>query len=225
MKRRRQSITSSATAVLAGFSQLVASFSKRMRKSAIIVTLVATTILAGHAVSAQIAPPSSPSQPLASLKSVPIPQPENLAEFVQNKTAVIALGKSLFWDMQVGSDGLQSCASCHFHAGVDNRYKNQLHPGPDTVVNAGINYQLKPGDYPFHKLADPNNRSSNVISDSNDVAGSQGVVRSQFKAIVPGSAVDDTTLQPDPIFNVGGVEVRQVTDRNTPSSINAVLMG
>jgi cytochrome c peroxidase len=185
--------------------------------------LVTTTILAGHAVSAQIAPPSSPSQPLASLKSVPIPQPENLAEFVQNKTVAIALGKSLFWDMQVGSDGVQSCASCHFHAGVDNRSKNQLHPGPDTVVNAGINYQLKPGNYPFHKLADPNNRSSTVISDTNDVAGSQGVVRSQFKAIVPGSAVDDATLQPDPIFNVGGIEVRQVTDRNTPSSINAVF--
>ncbi len=223
MKRRRQSSTSSATTVLAGFTQLVVRFSKRMRKSVTIIALVAATILAGHAVSAQIAPPSSPSQPLASLKSVPIPQPSNLAEFVQDKTAAIALGKTLFWDMQVGSDGIKTCASCHFHAGVDNRSKNQLHPGPDKVVNAGINYKLKPGDYPFHKLADPDNRSSNVISDSNDVAGSQGVVRSVFKAIDPGNPVDNTVVEPDPIFNVGGINVRQVTDRNTPSSINAVF--
>ncbi len=194
-----------------------------MKKSVTIFALVATTVLAGHAVSAQIATPAAPSQPLASLKTVPIPEPSNLAEFVQNRTAAIALGKTLFWDMQVGSDGLQSCASCHFHAGVDNRSKNQLHPGPDTVVEAGINYQLKSGDYPFHKLADPNNRSSAVLADTNDVAGSQGVVRSKFNAIVPGSAVDNATVQADPVFNIGGINVRQATDRNTPSSINAVF--
>jgi hypothetical protein len=38
------------------------------------------------------------------------------------------LGKALFWDMQIGSDGVQACGSCHFHAGVDNRSKNQLNP-------------------------------------------------------------------------------------------------
>jgi hypothetical protein len=37
---------------------------------------------------------------------VPIPEPSNLAEFVQNRTVAIALGKTLFWDMQVGSDGI-----------------------------------------------------------------------------------------------------------------------
>ena len=223
MKRRIRSVINFATAILAGHSQLVSRLSKKLKRSVTIVMLVATMVIAGHAVSAQIVAPTAPSQPLASLKTVPIPEPSNLAEFVQDKTAAIALGKSLFWDMQVGSDGLQSCASCHFQAGTDSRSKNQLHPGPDTVVNAGINYQLKPGDYPFHKLADPNNRSSTVLADSNDVAGSQGVVRSKFNAIVPGSAVDDATVQADPVFNVGGINVRQVTDRNTPSTINTVF--
>jgi hypothetical protein len=35
--------------------------------------------------------------------------------------------------MQVGSDGVQSCASCHFHAGTDNRTKNALNPDEGRV--------------------------------------------------------------------------------------------
>ncbi|MFN6560739.1 MAG: hypothetical protein RMY28_013280 [Nostoc sp. ChiSLP01] len=35
--------------------------------------------------------------------------------------------------MQVGSDGITSCASCHFHVGADNRAKNQLSPGISRV--------------------------------------------------------------------------------------------
>ena len=42
---------------------------------------------------------------------------------------LIQLGKALFWDMQVGSDGVQACATCHFHAGADSRTVNQLSPG------------------------------------------------------------------------------------------------
>ena len=38
------------------------------------------------------------------------------------------LGKALFWDQQIGSDG-QACASCHFAAGSDNRSINALNPG------------------------------------------------------------------------------------------------
>ena len=35
-----------------------------------------------------------------SLKTIPIPQPPNIADFVRNKDMAIALGKALFWDMQ-----------------------------------------------------------------------------------------------------------------------------
>lgn len=202
------------------FLALISKNSKRLKSSVTIAALVTTAILAGHTVSAQVAPPS---QPLGSLKSVAILEPSNLGEFVKNKTAAIELGKSLFWDMQVGSDGLQSCASCHFHAGTDTRAKNQLHPGSDTVVDAGLNYTLKPGDFPFHKLSDESDRSSTVIADTNDVAGSQGVDLNKFNDIIPGSAVDNITLTPDPIFNIDGVNVRQVTGRNTPSSVNAIF--
>jgi len=199
-----------------------------------IATVVAVAILAGHTASAQITP--RPPNPLASLKTVAVSEPPNLGEFVKDKSAAIALGKALFWDLQVGSNGLLSCASCHFHAGVDTRAKNQLSPGllrvtasgeadPDITFNAGKgpNSVLVPGDFPFHKLADPNNASSEVLRDTNDVAGSQGVSLTKFIDIVPGSAVDQVEVVPDPIFNVQDINVRQVTERNTPSTINAVF--
>ena len=209
-------------AFLSRLNRLGASFSKKIKKSLVMAAIAAIIVLAGHTVAAQV---SSPNPALASLKSVPIPEPDNLVEFVKDKTAAIALGKTLFWDMQVGSDGVQSCASCHFHAGVDNRAKNQLHPGPSTDFSPGTkpNYTLKPGDYPFHKLQNPNNRSSAVLADNNDITGSQGVSLAKFIDIIPGSAVDNVTLQPDPVFNVNGINVRQVTGRNTPSTINAVF--
>ncbi len=73
-----------------------------------------------------------------SLKCTPAPEPYVLDQngeavsiapsIIKNKAALIALGKMLFWDAQVGSDGI-ACASCHFHAGGDNRIKNQINPG------------------------------------------------------------------------------------------------
>src|SRR4028119_2428021 len=220
---------------LTNLFRLLARQLKRTSQIMAIATVVAVAILAGHTASAQV--PTRPAIiPLTSLKNEAIPEPPNLGEFVKNKTAAIALGKSLFWDTQVGSNGNQSCATCHFHAGVDTREKNQLSPGllrvnasgeaaPDITFNAGKgpNSVLQPADYPFHKLADPNNRSSQVLGDTNDVVGSQGVTLAKFIDIVPGSAVDQVEHQPDPVFNVQGTNVRQVTERNTPSTINAVF--
>src|SRR4051794_15865512 len=71
--------------------------------------------------------------PPPSLKTVTVPEPANLSDFIRDKKAAIALGKALFWDMQVGSDGVVACASCHFHAGADNRSVNQLNPGQRRI--------------------------------------------------------------------------------------------
>ncbi|NWF59977.1 MAG: cytochrome C peroxidase [Fischerella sp.] len=226
-----QAATIFATGILSRFTQIKFGSSRSMKKGATIAALVIATILAGHTVSAQVTPPQPP--PLSNVK---VPEPDNLGEFIRDKTAAIALGKSLFWDMQLGTDGIQSCASCHFHAGADNRSKNQLDPGrlrvnpnkvenPDTIFNTGggPNYQLNVADFPFHKLSDPNNRSSAVLSNSNDVVGSQGVFRSRFVDVVPGSANDNVTPLRDDIFNVQGTNVRQVTPRHSPSTINSVF--
>ena len=192
--------------------------SRSLKKMTAITALVMVMILAGNSVSAQI----SSIRPLG---EIGIPKPDNINRFIKDKTAAIALGKTLFWDMQLGSDGLQSCASCHFHAGADNRSKNQINPGPGNKfdIASAPNYQLKPSDFPFHKLENPNDASSKVISDVNDVAGSQGVSRARFIDVQPGSDKDKTTPVRDEVFNVGGVNVRRVTDRDTPTVINSVF--
>jgi cytochrome c peroxidase len=86
------------------------------------VTSVASTITLASGI-------AQAGLPLGPLSTVAVPLPANLADFVKDKGAAIALGKALFWDTQVGSGGIQSCATCHFHAGADSRTTNQLSPG------------------------------------------------------------------------------------------------
>ncbi|MBT8349571.1 MAG: JDVT-CTERM domain-containing protein [Sulfurovum sp.] len=167
---------------------------------------------------------------IQSLKTVPIPEPTDLDVYVKNKQNAIALGKALFWDMQLGSDGATACASCHFTAGADNRAKNQINPGfahanQDGTSNSsnvfdedqGPNYHLSVSDFPRHMKADPKLFISNVLRDTDDVLGSQGVHYSLFTA-------DEGELLPDPDgFEVGGVNTRRVQARNSPTVINAVF--
>jgi cytochrome c peroxidase len=162
-----------------------------------------------------------------SLKWVSTPESESLYHYVRDRAAAIRLGKALFWEMQVGSDGVQACASCHFHAGADNRLKNQVNPGTRRRDNGfgptGPNDTLTAADFPFHKLADVDNADSKVLASRDDIASSQGVFLHDFVDIVPGSAVERGTLRHDPAFNVGGVNVRRAEQRHSPSVINAVL--
>jgi cytochrome c peroxidase len=217
------------------------------RHRATVILAAAVFALAGalsnstdRVASAQSPPPAEPPVLLSSLKSIPMPEPANLGEFVVDREAAIVLGKALFWDMQVGSDGVTACATCHFHAGADGRSKNQLAPGlnrvdaswskdPDrTFASGSPNYQLRPEDFPLRKLADPDNRNSAVLADTNDVVSSQGVFKTEFRDINPGHPKDRGTLIPDAIFNVMSdsstpANVRQVEPRNTPSVFNAVF--
>jgi len=169
------------------------------------------------------------------LRGRKVPEPSKLSEFIRDKQAAIAIGKALFWDMQVGSDNMTSCASCHFQAGADNRAKNQVSPGllrvnsnleadPDTTFQVGgPNYTLKKGDFPFHKLSDVNNRKSSVVSDVNDVASSQGVFLEQFGGLNSTNLTEIRTVTPDGVFKVNGINTRRVEPRNTPTVINAIF--
>ncbi|MDD2902716.1 MAG: cytochrome c peroxidase, partial [Syntrophales bacterium] len=187
---------------------------------------------------------------VASLKDVPIPQPD-LTEYIKDYDAALALGKALFWDMQVGSDGVQACASCHFHAGADNRSKNQLNPntlGGDTVFGNsaipgipsvpghpkfGPNYNAKAGDFPLHdrepssqgvpRPSAPGLEFFTVTRDTNDVFSSQGVRLAKFKGVKSGKAVDQSTALKDPVFTLKKKNIRRVEPRNTPTVINAVF--
>src|SRR5215813_7663644 len=132
--------------------------------------LLCTALVASPA-AAQIHPPPVPPP---SLKTAKVPRVQNLDSYVLDRQLAIVLGKALFWDQQAGSDGL-ACASCHFHAGADNRTRNQLSPSvlhrdparanvfdPTRTGSGGPNYQLTGGDYPFHVLSDPHDRESAV---------------------------------------------------------------
>jgi len=203
-----------------------------LRNGCLWIAAVATMLLVGvlatftgyPVVSSARADPGPGELGLAPLNTVPVPEPANFADFVRDRQAAIALGKALFWDMQAGSDGQTACATCHFSAGADLRSRNQLNPRVGNFVVNGPNFQLSAADFPTHRLADPNNRDSAVLFDTDNVSGSQGVLPSTFVAIRPGSAVDDVVFAgPDPIFSVRGVNVRRATGRNTPSNINAVF--
>jgi cytochrome c peroxidase len=192
-----------------------------------------------------------------------VPEPSNLGDFVRDKAAAIRLGKALFWDMQVGSDNETACASCHFHGGADNRDRNQVSPGllrrasidqtnPDTTFQlAGPNATLTLANFPLHRLHDPRNRNSAVLSTTNDTVTSQGVFNEVFRSIggqVTGllpnypllgdltpllkdpyegfwtsHPADNRTVLADPVFHVSGINTRRVEPRNSPTVINAVF--
>jgi cytochrome c peroxidase len=205
-----------------------------------------------------------PVRPLNSLKKVPTPEPPNLNQFLRTdangvitpaaRAAAIALGKALFWDQAVGSDG-QACASCHFNAGADSRTRNQLDPGlraipPQSVWGAAppqnpagatapaftADYQLRASDFPLTKFVNPDDHTSAIVSDTQAIVSSQGVFNTKFYDITPGRCPTDQPYigtvcdqrTPDPtgngaLFSIGGVQVRNVAPRNTPSVINAVF--
>jgi cytochrome c peroxidase len=160
---------------------------------------------------------------------IPAPKPTNLCRFVKDEPAAVQLGKAWFWEMQVGSDGVTACATCHFYAGADSRVKNQLSPhgaaenGEASFEVTGPNATLTPADFPSRELEDLEDRTSTVLFDSDDVVSSQGVFRTVFDDIDPGRAKDQVTVVPDPVFNVRGINTRQVEPRNTMSVINAVF--
>jgi cytochrome c peroxidase len=158
------------------------------------------------------------------LFTIPVPEPTHLMDYVKDRPSAIRLGKALFWDMQVGSDGVQACASCHFHAGADQRYKNTVNVGPDTKFSlvAGPNATLTAALFPTHKLANLDDRLSGVTSDSEDIVGSAGVFKTTFGAVVDGSPYETGTPVADATYHVGTHNVRQQTGRNAPSVINAV---
>ena len=184
--------------------------------NALMIALVAGSYAGADAKDGGSGPPS--------LRTVAIPAVPNLGDFVANRDAAILLGKSLFWDQQVGSDGRTACATCHFQAGSDTRSLNGLNPGPNGGFDGGLgaDVQLAAADFPFHKLANPADNRSAVLADTDDIGGSQGVLKHSFNAIVPGSPFDNGTLLADPIFQHNG-NVRQVTGRNAPSVVNAVF--
>ncbi len=197
---------------------------------------------------------------LAALSDSDLPEIPGIDDFITHHDTAVVLGKAFFWEMYTGNSG-QACASCHFHAGTDRRIQNTLHPGGkdeafprgDTAVEhqlfvfdpvrsgfeggEGANYVLNEHDFPFHDKADPTDRDSPTLFDTDDVVGSQGVLNAEFHSLgldgrtrIGGDPDDNVDCEPvgDNLFNVGGftdpqTRVRRVTPRNTPTVANAAL--
>jgi cytochrome c peroxidase len=175
------------------------------------------------------------------LKGVPVPITPGLLDgkdpIVVNKTAAITLGKALFWDTSIGSDGM-ACASCHFHAGADRRIKNQLTTGVFHLNAAtantfeatasgkvgAANYTLKSSDFPLHQLSNPSDKKSAIIYDTDDVVASSGAFSGTFQTVNQiGSATDQCQSVYDPVYHIGNLNSRRVEPRNTPTVINAAF--
>jgi len=109
------------------------------------------------------------NNPIASLKGVAVPQPAGWQQYVANQAALVVVGKALFWDAQVGSDGRTACASCHFHAGADHRVTNEIAPPAASTTAVRPNTTLTIGDFPFHAFTNPNDNGSALIRDRRDV--------------------------------------------------------
>lgn len=110
------------------------------------------------------------------------PVPAVTGSAIVDRDAAIRLGKALFWDMQTGSDGQVACATCHFHAGADDRTRNTVHPGDTTFAGAGV---TGPGQIVSLVSFD--------ASAVNDRVGSSGVLSRSFVGIDPDPARPPTS--------------------------------
>lgn len=156
-----------------------------------------------------LAAPVATAGKLPPLNKVQVPLPPNIDDFVIDRDAAIQLGKALFWEEQTAGDGRVACATCHFQAGADVRTTNTVNPRANGFFTTiPVNATLTLADFPI---------------ENGDVVGSQGVTKSLFNSIVLGDAVDGCTPVFDPLFNDGGLNVRQVTGRNAPSNFNAIF--
>jgi len=189
-------------------------------------------------------------QPLVLNPAFKVPLPSNLGDFVKNRKAALVLGKALLWDMQVGSDGIQACASCHFQAGGDVRTKNQAvtqgnrllelregdikgyffagPTGPDAFETVdGItwfapNYPLLPKDFPLVNAQNKYLRVGDTINADAAAGNRNDVVGSM--GVMPATFAGVIPGWPVDRFTAGTAGTfRPVTGRNSPPYPQAVF--
>lgn len=189
-----------------------------------------------------------PVQKLVLNPEFKVPLPANLNRFVKDRKAALVLGKALFWDMQVGSDGIQACASCHFQAGADIRIKNQASiigsqvkferdgeiigffnapkTNSDTFEEVDgrlwtLNFVLEGKDFPLVLTQNAFINNNNIIKAHTEELNRNDVVGSM--GIM--AADFDSVIPGRPVDIHKGTlgDMRQTTGRNAPTSVNAVF--
>ena len=125
----------------------------------------------------------APTRALGSLQGVQPPLPFGELDYaIADMGWLRVLGKALFWEQNIGSDG-QACASCHFAAGADTRITNVLSPGllDQRFKDAGGN---PIGDITFGGLEHQSNPDGSEVVDSDDASpiGTAGLTAGGFPA-------------------------------------------
>lgn len=174
-----------------------------------------------------------------SLQGIAVPKVAGLENgpnpIIRDLQAARQLGKALFWDMSVGSDGV-ACATCHFHAGADRRHQNQLdsgtkHQGAASAQTfealpsghrGGPNTTLSKLDFPLFRLENPVDKASKVLFSTDDVVSSSGVFLGDYQRNENlNSGRDPCASSSDPLFHTGSMNTRRVSVRNAPTIYNA----
>ena len=164
---------------------------------------------------------------------------------ILNNTKLVQLGKALFWDTAVGSDGM-ACASCHFKAGADTRTINQVNPGFNhnsqtyDAFRSGhstMHSQLSVNDFPMWNFTTldpatvPPALPRFIATVIDDTVSSAGTLNGAFVSNLSpaGTKRDTCTARPslgltDPSFDqLSGLDIRRVEPRNTPTMVNATF--
>lgn len=133
---------------------------------------------------------------IVGLDKIEVPRPTTFSEYVKDEQKLLELGKALFWDQQVSTDGVMACATCHNAAGADNRAINQIsftqeannqdgsaidsslqtfNNDPRSNRIFGPNEQLRPNDFPRNLKENILDFKSNFVRETNTIVSSSGV--------------------------------------------------
>lgn len=135
-------------------------------------------------------------------------------------------GKAAFYDMQVGGDGVQACASCHFTAGSDNRKINQMSPGLRRTAG-GANNQFETPDTTHQLIMSVPPGGPNGTLSVLDFGGvSRGLPVSEDAVIVAGGTPDDPldgtpglAVPLSELAGIAAVDVNDVVSSQGPRSV------
>ncbi len=181
--------------------------------------IVATATIAvglgtAYAKPAKPIPGEPPPEPPKPLKSVKVPLPKDLDKFVKDKESAILLGKALFWTCRWGATARPPApVATSTPVWTIARATPLLRAGRSSVARTRLSSQGLPLPSPGQPQQEGGPRQP-VVFDTSEVVGSQGVVKKNFRAIIPFIPVDAGTHVADPVFQVNGANVRQVTGRN-----------
>lgn len=115
-----------------------------------------------------------------------------------------------------------------FFQSDDQANQNNLSPESTKNLRASglvsdANLALVPEDFPFHQLADVNDRNSEIFYTTNDVASSQGTFDALFKSVRVGDNDKCSAANATVFHTTTGYAARRVEPRNTPTMINAIF--